>query len=91
MKQIKPLAYDVAPLIEAVKEFDRTKPERDKRWDSVESNEDVFAAEKADMEALERVQEAFWQVTQDRNSRESCKRINIDDARRTIACFNERS
>lgn len=82
MNIIKGLAYDPAPLVEAIKEYDRTAPERQKLWDNAESNQDVQDAEKADQEALGRVQEAFWQVTQDRNSRESCSRVGIDFMRK---------
>lgn len=85
----KLLAYDPAPLIEAIEEYDRTAPEREKLWATVNSNEDVFAAEKADQEALEKVQEALWQVTQDRNSRDSCSRIDIDRARKIAAICKE--
>lgn len=81
MNVIKGLVYNPAPLIEAIKEYDRTAPERQKLWDNIESNQDVRDAEKADLEALERVQAAFWKVTRDRNSLESCLRIDIDFAR----------
>lgn len=80
--ETKPLAYDVAPLVAAIKEYDETASARKKLWDSIGTNEDVAAAEKADQKALEKVQEAFWQVTQDRNSRENCKRIDIEFARK---------
>lgn len=86
---IKPLAYDTAPLIEAIEEYDRTAPDRQKRWAEVNSNEDVFAAEKADQDALEKVQEALWKVTQDRNSREACSRLDIDFARKIAALGKE--
>ncbi len=85
----KPLAYDPAPLIEALNEYDRTAQERQKLWDNLESNQDVMDAEKAELEALERVQEAFWQVTRDRNSRESCSRIRIEHARKIAAIGKE--
>lgn len=85
----KHLAYDRAPLIEALNEYDRTAPERQKLWDTIESNQDVMHAEKSDQEALERVQEAFWQVTRDRNSRESCACVSIEFARKIAAIGKE--
>lgn len=87
--KIKPFAFDLAPLVEAINEYDRTAPDREKLWDNVDSNEDVFAAEKADQEALVKVQKAFWEVTQDRNSLESCGRISIDFARKIAALGQE--
>lgn len=75
------LKYDTQPLVAALAEYDRTAPERNAAWDAVKNNADVAAAEKADEGALEAVQEAFYQVTKDRNSREGCLRVDIAFAR----------
>lgn len=80
----------VQPLVDALSEYDRTRPEREKLWDDVESNEDVAIAEKADKDALVKVQEAFYQVTKNRNSREHCARVDIDFARQVAAIEHSR-
>lgn len=76
------LKYDTQPLVAALAEYDRTAPERKVAWDAAESNADVAIAEKADKDAAEKVQEAFYQVTKDRNSRKNCKCVDITFARK---------
>lgn len=77
------LKYDIQPLVAALVEYDRTAPEREAIWNDVENDTDVSVAEKADSDALEKVQEAFYQVTKDRNSRDSCRCVDIAYARKT--------
>lgn len=84
-RQVEPLAFSTAPLVEALAEYDRTAPARKEMWDSVESNQDVHAAEKADIDALVKVQDAFYEVTKDRNSRASCAQVGLDFMRRIAA------
>lgn len=72
---------DKTLLIEAVAEFDRTAPERQAMLDSAETEADVAAWDAALAKALEPVQEAFYQLTKEYNSREKCCLVNIDDAR----------
>jgi hypothetical protein len=79
---IKPLAYPVEPLIEALAVFDQTAAQRAHQFDSVESDADVEAAQKADKDALSLVQDAFYLVTKDRNSRQSCNEASIEFIRR---------
>ena len=81
-RPLVPLAYSVKPLIDAIAEYDRTAPERNAMWESASCNLDVFSAEDADRAALTKVQEAFYEVTKDRNSQEDCRRIDIDAMRR---------
>ncbi len=64
--------------------YDAGEAEREKMWQSVESDRDVFAAEKADADALALVQEAFWEDTKAYNSRDNCSHLHIADARRMI-------
>lgn len=77
MREIKPLVYSTEPLKAALVEYNRTAPERQQLWDTVESNGAVEAAERADKAALTRVQDAFYEVTKDRNSREHCRCVDI--------------
>lgn len=81
-RTIVPLAYSAQPLIDAIAEYDRTAPERNAKWDNASCTLDIFAAEDADRDALIKVQEAFYEVTKDRNRREDCHRIDIDAMRR---------
>ena len=85
MPSISPLAYSTQPLIDALAEYDRTAPEREAIWASVGSNAEVFAAEKADADALAKVCDAFYEVTKDRNHREDCHRVPLDFMRRFAA------
>ena len=75
---------DFANTRKALEVYDAGTPARDAIWNSVESDADVFAARKADQDALELVQEAFWQDTKAYNSRENCSHLHISDARRMI-------
>ncbi len=81
-RPIVPLAYSAQSLIDAIAEYDRTAAERNAKWDNASCTLDIFAAEDADRDALTKVQEAFYEVTKDRNRREDCRRIDIDAMRR---------
>ena len=81
------LAYSAQPLKDALSEYDRTTPDRQRLWDTAESNADVAAAEATDLAALNKVQAAFYEVTQDRNSRRSCQRVGVDFMRRIAARY----
>ena len=81
-RQTIPLAYSAQPLIDAIAEYDRTAPERNAMWEGASCTLDVFAAEDADRAALIKVQDAFYDVTKDRNRQEDCRRIDIDAMRR---------
>jgi hypothetical protein len=72
-----PLAYSVAPLVEALNEYDRTAQERQRQWDTVRTEKEVSQAELADGIALQKVQDAFYEVTKDRNSRDNCRRCGL--------------
>lgn len=80
-RPIIPLAYSAKPLIDAVAEFDLTAAERNAKWENASCTLDIFAAEDADRDALTKVQDAFYEVTKDRNRREDCHRIDIDAMR----------
>ncbi len=69
----------------ALEVYDAGIPIRDAAWNKVESDADVFAAGKADQDALALVQSAFYEDTKDINSRANCSHIHITDARRMIA------
>lgn len=81
------LAYSAQPLKDALAEYDRTTLERERLWDTAESNAAVAAAEEADLVALNKVRAAFYEVTQDRNSRESCQRVDLGFMRQIAARY----
>lgn len=56
--------------------------DRSRAWDRVECNDDVWAAERADNEALAKVQEAFFEDTKPINSLDHCRLIHITDVMR---------
>ena len=62
--------------------FDKSAAKRKKLWDSVNSNADVEAAQKADHDALALVQEAFYEDTSDINSHDHCTRVDESFMRR---------
>ena len=75
---------DFSNTRKALAVYDAGEDEREKAWQNVKTNDDVFAAEKADADAMALVQEAFWQDTKAYNSRENCSHVHIRDARRMI-------
>lgn len=80
--QDKGFAFSARPLKEALAEYDRTAAERDQLWTNAETNEDVLAAERAEKDALLKVQLAFHALTKDRNSLEHCKLVDLEFMRR---------
>ncbi len=72
------LAFDIRPFKAAVAHYEQTMPDRRRMWDAIECNADVARAEEADRAALAIVQEAFYELTKDRNLREDCMRIRFD-------------
>ena len=81
-------AYSAEPLKAALAEYDRTAPEREKLWESIKNNDDVHRAEQADQQALLMVQEAFYQLTKDRNSLKNCRLVSIKYIREVIDFVN---
>ena len=59
--------------------------ERDRLWDTVESDADVERADQRDKADADKVREAFYLDTQDINSRDNCMRMHVGDIRRMIA------
>jgi hypothetical protein len=51
--------------------------ERDKLWDAIETTEDVYIAERAEKEALEQVQRAFYTDTQTINNLADCMTVPL--------------
>lgn len=66
----------------ALIEFDAGAAERQRLWDSIESNQDVEAAVAADNAAKNKVREAFYEDTKDINSKENCMCVEVDFMRR---------
>lgn len=69
------------PLRDALVEYDRTQPARDKLWDDIVNEYEYQVAQDANGEALRKVREAFYEVTKDRNSYDSCMKVDIKFAR----------
>ncbi len=65
------MVHTAAALIE----FDRTYPQRDLLLTDALTDADVAVWEKAETDALRKVQEAFYQDTSDRNSLDTCHRM----------------
>lgn len=80
MSEIKTRTFDhtAAALIL----FESTVAQRARAWDAAECVEDIVAAERADIDALRPVQEAFHKDTCDINSLESCMRMDLASLRR---------
>jgi hypothetical protein len=66
--------------IAALKVYDEGKAAREARWENARTNEDVFAAEKADQEATLTVQVAFHHDTLI-NSFDNCKLVDVNRIR----------
>lgn len=66
----------------ALVQFDATAPARDKAWDDAETTLDLACAGQDDREALSAVQDAFQKDTQDINSLEHCRLVDIGFMRR---------
>lgn len=64
--------------------FDSTLAQRARAWETAETVADIDAAERADIDALRPVQEAFHKDTHDINRLESCMRMDLG-ALRTLA------
>lgn len=62
--------------------FDSTVAQRARVWKTAETASAVNAAERADIEALRLVQEAFYRDTSDINGRESCLRVDLASLRK---------
>lgn len=71
----------------ALAEYDRSTPARSQRWDRARTSEDVAAAEAADLEALRKVQEAFYRDTADRNCLENCYLVSLEFMRHMVETY----
>lgn len=69
----------------ALIEFDSTAAARAAAWDSAQTNEDVYAAEQADHDALGKVQVAFHKDTADINSLSNCMLVDLGFMRKMAA------
>ena len=63
---------------EALAEYDQAKPQRDKAWENVECDQDVYLLMSAEEFALKQVREAFALDTTDRNSRDNAMIATLD-------------
>ena len=76
------LAYPVDQLVNALNNYDLLKRQLNERLTRVESSKEIYDIEQQEAAALQQVREAFYEATKDRNSMESCMRIDVDFARR---------
>lgn len=81
MSETRTFSHTAAALIV----FDAGAAARARAWDAVDTNEDVRAAEQADVEALRVVQEAFHRDTAEINSLANCYRVDLGFMRRMAA------
>lgn len=81
MSETRTFSHTAAALIE----FDAGAAARSRAWDTVDTNEDVAAAEQAEAEALRAVQEAFHRDTADINSLANCHLVDLGFMRRMAA------
>ena len=81
MSETRTFSHTAAALIV----FDAGAATRARAWDSVDTNEDVHAAEQADVQALRLVQEAFHRDTAEINSLANCYRVDLGFMRRMAA------
>lgn len=80
-----PISPERQALRDAVAEFDRTQPERERAWNQVACSNDIHFALRADDKALSAVQDAFYNLTRHINSRSNCELVGIDFMRRIAA------
>lgn len=81
MSETRTFSHTAAALIE----FDAGAANRSRAWDTVDTNEDVAAAERAKAEGLRAVQEAFHRDTADINSLANCHLVDLAFMRRMAA------
>ncbi len=79
------MGISTAPLQEAIVEFDAGEPARREALRHCETIEQVDACVAQDEAALNKVREAFFVVTQDRNSRVNAMMAEIHFMRRIAA------
>jgi len=73
---------DFTHTLAAMRVYESTLPERNAAWDKVETNEDVDELYRCDMEAVDKVRDAYYEDTKAFNSREHCSRIAYSDMKR---------
>ncbi len=66
----------------ALAQFDLGKDARAAAWLSITTEEGVYDAQRADEEALRKVQDAFYLDTQDINTQDNCRQVDIAFMRR---------
>lgn len=68
----------------ALAAFDAGAPARTAAWAAVAHRDDVALCEAADDAALALLQDAYYEDTKSLHSRDSCRRISVDDIRRVV-------
>lgn len=61
----------------ALEKYDSTQSDRDFLWENPKSDWDVLHAQNQDQDAIDRVREAFYEDTKDRNSRDNCRVVKL--------------
>lgn len=73
----------------ALEEWERTEAARDQLLDAATTDDKLGEWKRAEREALEKVAEAFFQDTKDRNSRENCSLVGLRTLREWVATWRE--
>lgn len=71
------ITVSTKPLRDALAEYDRTQPQRDLMLDEVDNDKDFANYQRECDAALEKVQQAFWEVTKHVNGRHHCALADI--------------
>ena len=71
----------------ALEEYDASLPSRDKLLDNVRSDADVVKWNREEQIALDKVREAFYEDSKDRNSRSNCMLVDLPTLREWVEEF----
>lgn len=74
--------YSPSKFLKAMKSYEALRPAIDVMWMEAESIEQIEAAERLTNSAIDACRVAYHEMTKDRNSLESCMRIDIDFLRK---------
>lgn len=78
----QPKGVSTQVLRDAIIEYDRTEAARMKLFEDIVNDKEFAEWEAVERAALEKVQQAFWEVTKRFNGRSACAMVNIEFMRR---------
>jgi len=86
----KPIVFHISTLEEALSGYDRDVSISNQQFKDIKTQEDFLKWDSDHLTILSKVQEAYWFVTQDRNSRDHCRLVSINDARALVKYVREK-